>query len=554
MLNNRLLKEEAVVVNVLIVDDEVVIREGIIKSIDWSSYEVNIVGEASNGVEALGIFEKLRPDIVITDIRMPVMDGLELSRNLIELMPSVKLVILTGYGEFEYAKKAIELKVSNFILKPVGAEELIKIVLKLRDDINIEKTKASEGKSLELLLQENLPVIRGRFINRLTDGSCSAISRDEIFKKAKTLSMDLSGPLYQVFILAIDDYFFCVDNLAPEKRELIFDSVLNIADEALALYAKGFLCRNEIGLFVGIVNTGHHAFNIVGMCKHLQALILKHLKISISIGIGNEKNDISRAFESFDEAFTALRNRIYKGKNVVIHIKDVSGDNGMTSSGFLQSYNNEEKELLLCLKLIDQNKVNDLLNRLFERFVSMKADYNNIKNVCLKLLLAAFREMDEMGINIEGRLNIQFDLFNEIEKCEIIDNVKIWIINVTGKMIGIIENEKNETYKSIVKIAIDYIMKHYNEPLSLTTIAEKVHVTPNYFSRVFKKETSENFIEWLNTYRIEKAKEFLTDISMKTYEVAEKVGFNDYKQFSYNFRKYVGCSLTEYKNQREIFS
>lgn len=539
-------------VNVLIVDDEAVIREGIIKSIDWGSYDINIVGEASNGVEALEIFKNKMPDIVITDIRMPIMDGLELSRNLIELMPSVKLIILTGYGEFEYAKKAIEFKVSKFVLKPIGAEELVKIVLKLKDEIYDEKRKATEGKSFELLFQENLPVIRGRLINRLTDGSYSSISKDEILKKAKTLNMDFSGPIYQVFILAIDDYFYCVDNQTPEKRELLLDSVLNIADEALASYTKGFLCRNEISLFVGIINTGRHDFNIIGMCKYLQFLISKHLKISISIGIGNEKNDIYKVFESYDEAFNALRNRIYKGKNAVIHIKDVAEDTGMTSSGFLQNYNNEEKELLFCLKLIDQNKVNDLFNRLFERFVSMKVDYNNIKNVCLKLLLAAFREIDEMGINIEGHLNIQFDLFNEIEKCEIIDDIKIWMINVTEKMIEVIENGKNETYKSIVKIAIDYIMKHYNEPLSLTIIAEKVHVTPNYFSRVFRKETNENFIEWLNKYRIEKAKEFLTDFSLKTYEVAEKVGFNNYKHFSYNFRKYVGCSLTEYKNHRGI--
>lgn len=541
-------------VNVLIVDDEAVIREGIIKSIDWSSYGVAIVGEASNGVEALEVFKKLKPDIVITDIRMPLMDGLELSRKLIELMPTVKLVILTGYGEFEYAKKAIEFKVSKFVLKPIGAEELIKIVQVLEEEINSEKIKAQEEKSFELFVQENLPVIREKLIHRLTDGSCNSILRAEIFNKAKILDMNLCGPLFQVFILAIDDYFLCVDNQTPEKKELILDSVLCLAEKTLTFYATGFLCKNEMGLFVGIINTGHHDFSIVRICKQIQSMISRDLEISTSIGIGNEKNDICAIFESYDEALKALRNRIYQGKNTVIHIKDITEENELASSGFLQNYGNEEKDLILCLRLIDQNKINDLYNLLFDRFVSMKADFNSIKNISLKLLMAAFREMEEMGISTEGCLEMQFDLFNEIEKCEIVDDVKIWMIQVTGKIIEMIENGKNETYKNIVAIAIDYMMKHYNESLSLTIIAEKVHVTPNYFSRVFRKETNENFIEWLNKYRIEKAKEFLTDGSLKTYEVAEKVGFNDYKHFSYNFRKYVGCSQTEYKNGRGIAS
>jgi len=537
-------------INVLVVDDEAVIREGIIKSIDWNKYGIKIAGEASNGREALKIARETRPDIVITDIRMPVMDGLELSKHLKDLMPSVKLVILTGYGEFQYAKKAIEFKVSEFVLKPVGAEELVRIILNLKEEIMDEQKKAEAGKSYELLLKENLPVIQGRLINRLINASYGAAGKEEILKKAEALHMDLSGPCFQVFILAIDDYFFRVGNQSPEKRELILDSVLNIAREAMMSYTKGFICRNEIGLFVGLINTGNYTFNSIAMCRQIQFLISKHLKISVSIGIGNEKSDIFSVFESYEEAFNALRNRIYMGKNVVIHIKDVAKDNELTSLVCLHSFSDEEKELLFCLKLIEKNKVNDLFDKLFERFMAMKADYNHIKNVSLNLLLAAFKGMEEMGIHIEDRLELQLDPFQEIEKYETAGDIKEWMKDVIGKLIDIIENEKNEKYKSIVKIAIDYIIKHYNEPLSLTAIAEIVYVTPNYFSRVFKEETGESFIEWLNKYRIEKAKEFLTDIGIKTYEVAERVGFNDYKHFSYNFKKYVGCSLTEYKEQR----
>ncbi len=538
-------------VRMLVVDDEEVIRKGIMESIDWSVHGIDVAGEAANGREALALAKELKPEIVIADIRMPVMDGLELARHLKELMPSVRLVILTGYGEFEFAKKAIELKVSEFVLKPVGAEELVNVVLKLKDEILVEKRKTETRKSYERLLKENLPLIRGRFINSLISNAYNPKDRDRILKRLDTLGMELSGPYYQVFILAIDDYFFRVGNQSPENRELLFDAVLGIADEAMSTYTKGYICRNEMGLFVGLVNTGKQTMAIEAICRQIQYLLDKHLKISVSMGIGNEKKDICSVSESYNEAFNALRSRVYRGKNVIIHINDVAEESGGPAGmAFLQSCSKEEKELRVCLKLIDKNKVDSLLDGLFDRLVSMKAGYGSIKNIAHYLLLAAVKYMEEMGISIEDRLEIQLDPFAEIEKYETVEDIKKWMKDVLGRFIDIAGNEKNEKYKSIVKIGMDYIVRHYHEAVTLTIVAKKVHVTPNYFSRVFRKETGENFIEWLNKYRIEKAKEYMKDVSLKTYEVAEKVGFNDYKSFSYNFKKYAGCSTTDYREQR----
>ena len=534
-------------INVLVVDDEAIIREGIIKSIAWDQYNVKMVGEASNGREALTIALDVKPDIVIADIRMPVMDGLELSKQLKEIMPSVKCIILTGHGEFEYAQKAIEYKVSDFILKPIGAEELVEVVLRLKQEILLEKKQAEDIASHEMLLQENIPVIQGRLINKLISASYTFSEKDEILNSAQLLNMDLSGPKYQVFIIAIDNYFFRVGNQSPEKREIIFDAILNIARETLSTYTRGFICRNEMGLFACLINTDSYHFGTAKMCKQIQHLISKHLKLSISIGIGNECKDLFCVCESYKEALHALRNRIYRGKNVVIHINDIAKDRSSDTGIGLQSFIEEEKELLVYIKLIDVEKINDLLNRLFDRLIAIKADYNSIKNIALNFILVAFRGVEEMGICIEERVEIQFDPFREIERYETIEDLKAWVKNVIEKLMAIIDGEKNEKYKSIVKFGLEYIVKHFDEPLTLTVLANTVHVTPNYFSRIFREETGERFLECLNKYRIEKAKELLSDISLKTYEVAEKVGFNDYKHFSYNFKKYVGCNPSEYK-------
>ncbi len=493
--------------------------------------------------------KELKPDIVITDIRMPVMDGLELAKCISSLTPAVKLIILTGYGEFEYAQKAIEYKVSEFILKPVGAEELVRVVLKLKEEVITESKKAEARKSYEIFLNENFSVLQEKLINKLINGLYSVKEKDKILKRIRTLNMDLSGPYYQVFIIAIDGYFHGVGNQPPERREMIFESILTIAREAILKCTNGFIYRNEIGMFVSLVNVENSSYDIISMCKQIQHRISNNLNLSISFGVGNTSADIFNIFKSYNEAFNAVRNRIYMGKNVVIHINDVAEENSFAGIMGLKSCSEEEKKLLACLKLIDFEKMNDILDQLFERLIFMKADYNVIKNISLFLLFTAFKGLKEMGVSIEDRLEVQFDPFLEIENYETVQDIKKWMKSVLEKLMCIVESEKNKKYKLIVKNGIKYMMRYYNQPLSLTIVAKEVYVTPNYFSRVFREETGENFIEWLNKYRVEKAKEFLTDISMKTYEVAEKVGFNDYKHFSYNFKKYVGYSPTEYKDQ-----
>mgnify|MGYP002407267458 FL=1 len=535
------------IIQILVVDDEAIIREGIIKSIDWGAYSIEIAGEAANGKEALDFIQISKPDIIITDIRMPVIDGLELAKRLQKLIPPIKLIILTGYGEFEYAQKAIEYKVSDFILKPVGAEELIKVVLKLKDEIIAEREKAKVRNSNEAMLKENLPVIQGKMINRLLNGLYTIEDTDKVSKKAKVMKIDLSGPYFQVFIIAIDDYIHQLGNSHAKNRELVLESILSISEEAISSYGKGYLHRNEMGMFVGIINRDRITFDIVDMCRQIQFLISKHLKLSVSIGIGNKVKDILSICKSYNEAFNALRNRVYSGKSSVIHIRDISMDNECASIMYMNSFSKEEKELQIYIKLIDRKKINNLLDRLFKRFVTEKADYNCIRNISLYFMFAAFKDLKELGINVEDRLELQFDPFIEIEKYETAEEMKKWMISVFSDLLHIIENEKNEKYKYIVKVGIDYMINHYNEPLSLTIIADEVHVTPNYFSRVFREETGQNFIEWLNKFRVDKAKDFLLNIGMKTYEVAEKVGFSDYKHFSYNFKKYAGCNPTEYR-------
>jgi two-component system response regulator YesN len=479
---------------------------------------------------------------------MPVMDGLELAKNLEEA--NIKMIILTGYGEFEYAQKAIEYRVSEFMLKPVGADELVRVVLKLKDEILHEKKKAETRSSYEKLIKENIPVIQERLLYQLLNGLYTGNEKDKFLRRMDMLNIDLSGPSLQVFIIAIDDYFHLVGNQSIEHRRRIFDSIIEISERSIYTYTKGYIYHGEIGMFVALVNKGQRFFDIMALSKKIQLLISRKLNLPVSIGIGNEVKDISHIHQSYSEALNAVRNRVYLGKNSIIQIDDVLKESACTSATYINSFSEEENELLIHMKLINYKKVDNLIKSLFNRLIDEKADFNCIKNISLYLIIAAIKGIKELGICVEDRLDTNFDPFLEIEEYETVELIREWMQGIFRKLLLVIENEKNEKYKYIVKCAMDYMVQHYDEPLSLTSVAQEVHVTPNYLSKVFREETGKNFIEWLNKYRIEKAKKCLLNIGMKTYEVAKMVGFNNYKHFSYNFKKYTGVSPLEFRERK----
>lgn len=193
------------------------------------------------------------------------MDGLELAKNLEEA--NIKMIILTGYGEFEYAQKAIEYRVSEFMLKPVGADELVRVVLKLKDEILHEKKKAETRSSYEKLIKENIPVIQERLLYQLLNGLYTGNEKDKFLRRMDMLNIDLSGPSLQVFIIAIDDYFHLVGNQSIEHRRRIFDSIIEISERSIYTYTKGYIYHGEIGMFVALVNKGQRFFDIMALSK-----------------------------------------------------------------------------------------------------------------------------------------------------------------------------------------------------------------------------------------------------------------------------------------------
>ncbi|WP_239619110.1 response regulator [Cohnella mopanensis] len=531
-------------IKLMLVDDEPIIRKGIRTSIEWDKVGIEIVGEASNGADAIEKAMQLKPHIVITDIRMPIMDGLALSGQLKNQLPGTKIVILSGYEDFEYAREALSLGVTEYLLKPVGAEELISLITVLKDEVIEKETQKNIRLSYDLAINENSPHIKSNFIIKILKGGFP--DAPSILERAKILNLNLTDSEYIVFAIDIDDSINTIEDRYMANKNLLHFSVMNIAEEILLSKASGLVCYSDSEHLIGLINAKNVTETFMNsIFADIQYWINKYLRLSVSIGIGEMNNRIMDINNSYSEAYAALRHKIYKGKSSIIHYSEVK-DSQLSMSTLYPS--EEEKAILHNLKTLNTDGLYETINMIFSKFRSSHMAAESIRNICSRLIVISISSIEEMGINIQSSLSADFNPYTEAGKFEILDDLQQWVISIFDIIIAHLQDNKTLKFKSIISLALKYIEENYQKDLSLSDIASIVYVTPNYLSRIFKEEVGINFTGWLNQFRVEKAKDLLKDAGAKTYSVANQVGYKDYKYFSHVFKKYTGYSPSEYKD------
>ncbi|MBU3113274.1 response regulator [Clostridium lacusfryxellense] len=532
----------------IIVDDEAVIRKGIITSIDWCSYDIEVVAEGINGRDGMDKVLINEPHILITDIRMPVMDGLELSRIVKEKLPTTKIIILSGYSDFPYAKEALKIGVNEYLLKPVGAEELISTVVKLRDQILQEQEKINLELSSYIFFNENLPYMQSRFSNELVNSEIPL--NDSTYYEGNKFGISINGPEYQVLVIEIDNFVLLTENYLEKHKNLLKFGIINIISENLNLIATSAVVYGEGNSVLALINiNSDNKRNIKDVCIEIQFDIKKYMKVTVCIGMGGVYASLNNIPKSYVEAKKALKSKVFKGKNQVIIFDELGDDFKFISMTFPTQHS---KQLLDCIKSMDYLNLNHIIDQIFIKFLETKLNYELIKNIIVKIIINALNLLEEIGVDFEKDLGKAFDPFIEIEKHETIEDIHVWVSGLFEHIIELVKKSKSESYRKIINIAMNYVNEHYSEDIKIQDITKGIYITPNYFSTVFKEEVGETFVDWLNSFRVEKAKALLKDIKLKTYEVAEKVGYNDYKYFSTVFKKYTGFTPKEFKEANNI--
>lgn len=531
---------------IMIVDDEEEIRLGIIKKIDWEANGFIVVADAENGQEALEKAEKYQPDVIMTDIKMPFMDGLELGKKLVELMPSTKIIVFSGCDDFEYAHQAIKINVVEYVLKPINSIELVDVLKRLKLQLDKEY---EEKRNLETLYKhyvESLPVIREQFLVGVLEGR---ISDSQWKEQAENLGIDFKCYYLSVALLRADGMLSLeneIDNQAIQKEPtLIPISIKKIVDENMDKYSRFIsLIYSDmvvvIGNFADKEDTLLFIKGINEVCKTYERI----MNLTISAGIGYTYTKPSEIRFSYRSAQNALDYRFILGKGKAIYIDDVEPDNSIQ----LQLDEQEERSMLNAIKISSEEEITIAIENLFRKFKDLLLPFNQYRIYLMEIMTSILKLVQAYNLDVEEIFGENFNCYSYLEAFDSIDEVQKWITCKAIKVNDYIKKERINSSMLLVEKAKQYIKENYMDyDVSVEKLCSKLHVSPTYFSTIFKKETGESFVNYLTTIRLEEAVKLLNTTDDKTYIISEKVGYPEANYFSYVFKKKFGVSPSKYR-------
>lgn len=513
----------------LIVDDEKQVREGLKRLLPWQDYGITIIGEAINGREALEIIEDQRPDIVLLDIQMPVMNGLELAKRIHGQYPECKFIVLSGYNDFARVREAMKYGAVDYLLKPSGKEEIIRIIEEIID--SLEDSLISR-----LHNNEYLALLKNNVLNRLISGT---ISSRELKDKLALLQLDLSSGCFSIVSVEIAKNESMVEDDASWQ---IF-SACNICDEIMVKSGKGVAFTD----FSGRVNMIIRDFSGWSTDTQLKILlenciceIKKRLKLEVTIAVGNQVSSTRKMYVSYKNALRTLSYRFIFGIGTVLYYDEIN-EYFEKAPGAVSIDSDRFRELI---KEGSFKPVDRYVRALFEDQIRSDplAEIYVLKNSALELSVLAFQCLSEdFFIDQHEIADTKNQSFRNIMIQISPEGVQNQTLEILKRVIEMIETSREKTLSKPVFDSIQFIEKNYSNPdISLQYLADDFHISTAYLGKLFKKEIGSNFNDYLNTFRIRKAEKLLLSTNFKGKELAEKVGFSSYNYFYMVFKKITG--------------
>lgn len=534
---------------ILLVDDEILVRDAIKENIDWKSLDCELVGDCENGKQASEFVKENPVDIVLTDILMPYMDGMELSKFLHDNYPDVVIVIFSGFGEFEYAKKAIQYGVSEYLLKPVTAMELTGVINKMKekvDQLRREKNKMNKLTENSEKYRKNAQVIRSKNMEALVN--CTTDVSKSIQRLAE-MGIDISAISYRVALFDIDLYsgMYELDTEKQQESALMAFVLYNISDEIVTREEAGFAYQegnNRVGILFQEKWSRNFTEKTREICREIQDKTKEVMGFDVSMGIGKWVKKPEELVQSHNMAQDTLQYRYLLGGNLLIDmeekhpVQEISIDEPL--SVLKEALKTGQEDLVFQTLVSIEDLIRNALMQKSRACMYLQQVIRTMDNAC-----------EDVSADMEQIREGRDELIREItdqkffgEACEV-------VARHTKRVISILSVMNTSSSERQARLAIDYIQKNYMVPdLSLNSICSYLNISTSYFSTIFKEETGETFTEVLIRTRMEKAKELLENTTMKNYEIAEKVGFSDPHYFGISFKKMTGYTPTEYAREK----
>lgn len=530
----------------LVIDDECIIRTGIINSFDWNSIGIGKVFEASDGCEALKVFAEELPDIVITDIRMPKMSGLDLVKEIIKIKPNTKILILSGYDDFAYAKEAIHLGVKEYLLKPAKIENIVSVVKRLIEETGKENEFKLKKEKLEKHMERNISVIRNKYLNDLVTGKFSA--KDEVSECLHFVNIDFEKNFFIVAAFSIDNFKANPMWDIKTDLDLVKSAVINISAELLETKRDGVVFEDSEGRIVAILCMEEKQYKnqVLDFLDSVRNQIAQSLTITVTIGAGNVYEGIEGIRQSYEEALCCIQSKFVLGKDKVFEIGDLDDIDIMQDEQLYPIQT--EKEIISSVKVGNIEKLKEEMDNYFETICKTNIKtFEEIKERCIRILVSVSNNFLEMEMFDSEAITSKFKI-EDFEHLETISEIKKYMLGVLLEYTELVIEKCLAGNMNAVFTAKQYVKNNMNGDLSLKTVANLVHMSPNYFTLIFKNIEGMTFFDYVHKEKIELCKRLLLTSDYKIYEVAEMVGYQDSRYFSQFFKNNTGYTPTEYRN------
>lgn len=523
---------------VLLVDDEQIDLDGLRLLVDWSSLGMEVVAAVHSTKEALALINKQPIDILITDIKMPMTSGLELARQALEGRPDLKVIFVSGYEDFQYAKQAIAMSASGYVLKPIDDDELNHVLMNVKDTLEYERKQRQVASAYS----ESVPLVKNELLVNLLEIVDNKEAAQSIIAKLRELGeINLDGPTYAA-VLEADDLAWKLNPYSDQERTSLEASLTAaVADFASAISLPW--CRLRAFHYGFILDT-------LETCDHLAAFVEQvgyreeKFPFTATVGVGGCASNGSSLHESYKQACEALEMKMFLGKGKVLQYRNVSEENRVE----VKDINQILDDLFAAMAGYQLVRIDDCLLELFQSASGMQSKLT-LSHFSLHIVSRLEAHLQTLNENFFEILQLERKNLDILYHFETIDDIQSWL---RRRMFHISEHlhlKKTRKNGRLVEEIKRYTEQHLERNITLRDAANAFSFSPNYLGQIFLEETGQYFSDFSTQMRLEKAKQYLQDPTLKIYEAAARVGYRNIAYFSKQFREHFGVTPGEYRKQ-----
>ncbi|WP_138295646.1 response regulator [Clostridium sp. BSD2780061688st1 E8] len=533
-------------IKLMIVDDEPLIRMAIKNLFDWEENGFEITGEASNGETALALIEKDPPDIIMTDIKMPRMDGIELISHVREKFPQIVVVVLSSYNDYEYVREAFVYGAVDYILKSdLDNDNFAKVICKLRDKYIADNDIKVDTLKKENQIKRDIEYLREEFLRRMVKGQFS--DQADLEHALAVYELHLREGSYLMCNVVLD----YVDTEASEADLVAQRSTaLDVLHEIFTFdgfYFNDSPNRYTMLLYMSSPSESQFMQDVYAFLNLLKNNLSRYLNVEVTAGLSKILSKQEKIPEAYRQAWEALRNHFYEGPGKTYHYSDLPQEEDEEA---LRRFN--ERENIQRVKEYLSRKDWDSIDAYIAEFQAFlrahRYEERKVKELLINFFLLVQSEMIGQISADNALLYTNDKIYARIMGCSTLKELESFMNDYITHLKDYCRQMTRDRYSRPISETIEYINRYFNQDITLTTISEKINMNPSYLSRLFLQETGMHFIDYITNLRIEKAKIYLKQKDCTMQEIGEMVGYANPKYFSQIFKKIVGMSPGQYRN------